>query len=87
MYVAAVSCQQFRKDREDVKRELCLKVGIDTFCFFLFASFSVVLSLRDAPKTSILSKPKWGAQAAVRGQGLFWPLRSHGTALQPHCSF
>ena len=40
---------------------------------FLFPLLSVVLSLRDAPK-SILSKPKWGAQEVVRrGMAPFGP--------------
>ena len=34
---------------------------------FFFASLSVVLLLRDFPKKSIFSEPKWGAQAAVKG--------------------
>ena len=48
---------------------------------FLFPLLPVVLSLRDVLKL-ILSKPKWGAQAVVRGGTPPWPPRNDGTAWQ-----
>ena len=63
----AVDCQQFAKNQENFKGELCLNV-ITPFTIIV-----VVLPLRDV--NSNLNKPKWGtgAQAVVRGHGSPWP--------------
>ena len=61
IYVQQLAAWNFAKNGENIKGELSLTVIIP------FSILSVVLPLRDAKKKSILSKPKWGAQAVVRG--------------------
>ena len=68
----------FANNRENFKRESCLKIIIT---FSIIACCLVVTRCtKKAPKS--LNEPKWGAQAVVREERRPWSHRSDGTGYQ-----
>ena len=57
----AVGYQQFRKESENVKRELCLNIIIP----FSITVCCLIVTL--CSKSSILSEPKWGHKQPLEG--------------------